>query len=381
MVLSRNQTQGGLFIVNNINNKLVFHKLIAEIGGSFVDSTIRKYSGDYRCQHFDTKSHINSMIYLNIRGCKSLREVDGEIASNKKLRGLINVPSVSQFSRKNATRDYRIFEDIFYHLVNKAKRRFGAVRLLKDIPPVKIIDSTSILVALKLAPHLKMDDERAGIKVSTLFNGEYPEKINIVKGQTNDRKCIDGLLDDKTSIYVFDRGYYDYSWYDKLTEQGIRFVTRGTKNSVVMEEKILTSIPDKNVYDTEIVMGSTISKNLTSKSYREIMTFDKDGEPVTFITNMFDIPTDDVIKIYKHRWEIEIFFKWIKQNLRIKKFIGYNENAIRIQIFSALISYMLIYLCCCVAVAKYSMLTLTRIVRSNLLENFDEYIIDYFRTS
>ncbi|MBP2034055.1 hypothetical protein J2Z42_002774 [Clostridium algifaecis] len=110
------------------------------------------------------------------------------------------------------------------------------------------------------------------------------------------------------------------------------------------------------------------------------MTFDEKGEAVTFITNMFDIPASDIIKIYKYRWEIELFFKWIKQNLRIKKFIGYNENAIKIQIFSALISYMLIYLCCNITVAKYSMLTLTRIVRSNLLEIYDEYNREYFRT-
>ncbi|WP_342590038.1 transposase [Clostridium algifaecis] len=127
-------------------------------------------------------------------------------------------------------------------------------------------------------------------------------------------------------------------------------------------------------------LGTTYSKNITSKSYREIMTFDEKGEAVTFITNMFDIPASDIIKIYKYRWEIELFFKWIKQNLRIKKFIGYNENAIKIQIFSALISYMLIYLCCNITVAKYSMLTLTRIVRSNLLEIYDEYNREYFRT-
>lgn len=362
------------------NNKLVFHKLIAEIGGSFIDKTIRKYGGDYRSQHFDTRSNINSMIYVNIKDCKSLRAAEAEISSNKKLKNLINVPSVSQFSRKNATRDYRIFEDIFYYLVEKARRRFGAARLLKDIPPVKIIDSTVILVALKLALHLKMGDERAGIKISTLFNGEYPEKINIVKGQINDRKCINDMFTDKGSVYVFDRGYYDYRWYDKLNEQGIKFVTRGIKNSIVMEERIVTSNPNKDIYDTEVILGSTPSGNLTFNSYREIMIFDEDGEPVTFLTNIFDLPTEDIVKIYKHRWEIEIFFKWIKQNLRIKKYIGYNENAIRIQIFSALISYMLIYLCCKVTVAKYSMLALTRIVRSNLLEEFDEYIYDYFRS-
>ncbi|EYE88955.1 hypothetical protein Q428_05405 [Fervidicella metallireducens AeB] len=86
----------------------------------------------------------------------------------------------------------------------------GAARLLKDIPPIKIIDSTVILVALKLVPHLQIDKERAGIKIRTLFNGEYPEKVNIVRGQINDRKCIDGLFQDKDSIHVFDRGYYDY---------------------------------------------------------------------------------------------------------------------------------------------------------------------------
>lgn len=362
------------------NNKLVFHKLIAEIGGSFLDKTIRKYDGDYRSQHFDTRSHINSMLYLNIRDCKSLRAAESEISSNMRLKRLINVPSVSQFSRKNATRDYRIFEDIFYYLVEKASRRFGAVRLLKDIPPVKIIDSTVILVALKLAPHLKIDDERAGIKISTLYNGEYPEKINIVKGQVNDRKCIDEMFMDKGSIYVFDRGYYDYRWYDKLTKQGIKFVTRGIKKAIVMEERMLDSNPNKDLYDTEVILGSTPGGNLTFNSYREIMTFDEEGEPVTFLTNIFDLSTEDIVKIYKHRWEIEIFFKWIKQNLRIKKYIGYNENAIRIQIFSALISYMLIYLCCKITVAKYSMLALARIVRSNLLEELNEYVFEYFRS-
>ncbi|EYE88956.1 hypothetical protein Q428_05410 [Fervidicella metallireducens AeB] len=87
-------------MLSNKNNKLIFYKLIAENGGSFLEKTIRKYGGDYRCQHFDTRSHINSMIYLNIRGCKSLREVGGELSSNTKLRSLINVPSVAQFSRK-----------------------------------------------------------------------------------------------------------------------------------------------------------------------------------------------------------------------------------------------------------------------------------------
>ena len=216
------------------------------------------------------------------------------------------------------------------------------------------------------------------MKISTMFNGEYPERINIVKGNINDRKCIDNMFRDKDCIYVFDRGYYDYRWYDQLTESGFKFVTRGVKNSIVMEEKFLDSNINEDIYDTEVIMGSTPGGNLTFNKYREIMCFYDNDEVITFITNIFDLSKEDIINIYKKRWEIELFFKWIKQNLRIKKFIGYNENAVRIQIFSALITYMLIYLFCKKqhSKVKYSILIVTRIIRSNLLEIYYRGIIN-----
>ena len=186
------------------------------------------------------------------------------------------------------------------------------------------------------------------------------------------------MFKDKKCIYVFDKGYYNYRWYDKLTENNFKFVTRGVKNAIVMEEKFLDSNIDKDIYDTEVVMGSTPGGNLTFNKYREIMCFDENCEPITFITNIFDLSKEDIINIYKNRWEIELFFKWIKQNLRIKKFIGYNENAVKIQIFSALITYMLIYLFCKKqnSEVKYNILMITRIIRSNLLEIYYEEIIN-----
>ena len=361
----------------NNNNKLVFNKLIAEIEGSFLKRIISKYNSDFRTHHFDTKSHLYALIYSNFINCKSLRELQTQISYNNKLRKIINVPSVSQFSRKNASRDSRIFEDIFYYLVLKAKKKFGEYNLIENFPPLRIIDSSVIVTALKLAPLLKFDNEKSAMKISTLFNGEYPERINIVKGNINDRKCIDNMFLDKECIYVFDRGYYDYRWYDKLTEDGYKFITRGIKNSIVMEEKLIDSDINKDVYDSEVILGSTPGGNLTFKSYREIMCFDENNEQVTFITNIFDLSKEDIINIYKYRWEIELFFKWIKQNLRIKKFIGFNENAIKIQIFSALITYMLIYLFCKKqnSKIKYNMLIITRIIRTNLLEIYYNGII------
>lgn len=361
------------------NNKLVFNKLLSEIGGNFLNRTISKYNGDFRTQHFDTKSHLYSLLYSNFANCKSIRDLQTQIVNNSKLNHLINISSVSQFTRKNALRDYRIFEEIFYYLVEKASRKFGKYNVIKDIPPLRIIDSSVILIALRLAPSLKIDSERAAIKISTMFNGEYPEKINIVKGQTNDRKCIDGMFDNKDCIYVFDRGYYDYRWYDKLSQNGFKFVTRGIKNAIVMEENLLDSNVNEDIYDAEVTMGSTPGGNLTFNSFREIMTFDESGNPITFITNIFDLSKEDIISIYKNRWEIELFFKWIKQNLRIKKFIGYNENAVKIQVFTALISYMLIYIFCkkSNSKVKYSMLVFTRIIRVNLLEIYYEEMLAY----
>ena len=336
---------------NNNNNKLVFNKLIEEIQGTFLERVISKYNGDFRSQHFDTKSHLYALLYSNFMNCKSLRELQTQISHNNKLKRIINIPSVSQFSRKNASRDSRIFEDIFYYLISKAKKRFGEYKLIKDFPPLRIIDSSVIVTALKLAPSLKFDDEKSVMKISTMFNGEYPERINIVKGNINDRKCVDNMFRDKDC---------------------------GVKNSIVMEEKFLDSNINKDIYDTEVIMGSTPGGNLTFNKYREIMCFYDNDEVITFITNIFDLSKEDIINIYKKRWEIELFFKWIKQNLRIKKFIGYNENAVRIQIFSALITYMLIYLFCKKqhSKVKYSILIVTRIIRSNLLEIYYRGIIN-----
>jgi hypothetical protein len=241
----------------NNNNKLVFNKLIAEVQGTFLEKVISKYDGNFRSQHFDTKSHLYALLYSNFMNCKSLRELQTQISHNNKLRRVINIPNASKFSRKNASRDSRIFEDIFYYLISKVKNSFGKYKLIKDFPTLRIIDSSVIVTALKLALSLKFDDEKSVIKISTMFNAEYSEHINIVNGNINDRKCIDNMFIDKDCIYVFHRGYYDYRWYDKLTENVFKFVSRGVKNSIVMEEKFLDSNINKDIYDTEVIMAST----------------------------------------------------------------------------------------------------------------------------
>ncbi|ERI95162.1 hypothetical protein HMPREF1982_00444, partial [Clostridiales bacterium oral taxon 876 str. F0540] len=263
-------------MINEYNNKIFFNKLTEIITGSILSKTIKKYNSDFRVQHFDTKSHLYSMLYFQFKGLNSLHDLQTQISSNNKLRRMINIPSVSQLSRKNSKRDYRVFEDLYYYLVEHTYKKLGRARVQKDLPILKIIDSTIIDLPFKLAKHFQYDvkQKRAAVKVSTLFNGNHPERVNIVTAKVNDRKCIDGMFEDKDCIYLFDRGYYDYKWYDALSDDGLKFVTRQASNSCV-EEVRSTYVNNDLVFDCEIILGSDYSKNKTHNTYREILTFDE----------------------------------------------------------------------------------------------------------
>ena len=200
--------------------------------------------------------------------------------------------------------------------------------------------------------------------MSTLFNltEATPEKVTIVKGTVNDRKCIDGFIESNDCLYLFDRGYYNYSWYDELTEKGINFITRQVSNACVEElNSYYTGIDD--TYDYHVILGSDYSKNKTKFKYREILMFYDEGKETRFLTNVFNCSAQNILDFYKMRWQIELFFKWIKQNLRIKHWIGYNESAVKIQLYSALVSYILIKLVQEEICNKYSILKISRIIR------------------
>jgi IS4 transposase len=232
----------------------------------------------------------------------------------------------------------------------------------------------------KLAKYFQYDmkQKRSAVKISTLFNGEHPERVNIVTAKINDRKCIDGMFEDKEFIYLFDRGYYNYKWYDTLCNDGFKFITRQASNACV-EEVRSAYVNNDLIFDYEITLGSDYSKNKTHNTYREILTFDENEEEFRLLTNIFDMPAEDILQLYRFRWKIELFFKWIKQNLKIKKCIGYNENSIKIQIYTALITYMLIYILKNNLKVTTPMLKITRIIKSNILENTEdaiEHIVD-----
>lgn len=176
-------------VFKSTNNDTTFIKqLLDVINSNAMRSIINKYSGNYRSQSFDTYSHFFTMMYLQLNESKTLRCCITELENDIDIDSNVYIPSLSQLSRKNSTRDYRIFEDIFYYVLRKLKKRIG-------VKQIKAFDSTIIDIATKLAPDLYYDKNISAIKMSTLFNltEATPEKVNIVKGTVNDRKCIDGL--------------------------------------------------------------------------------------------------------------------------------------------------------------------------------------------
>ncbi|OPJ56517.1 IS4 family transposase [Alkalithermobacter paradoxus] len=284
------------------NDKTIFKKITHVIDGNCINNIVKKYNSDFRSQHFNTRSHIYSMLYLQLSETKSLRGLIDKLQSSPKLKNIINVPSVSQLSRKNASRDYRVFEDLYFYLMDIANRKIGFSLKNKYFNKIKAFDSTVIQIASSLAPNLNYENNKSGIKISTLYNVSraLPERVNIVPARVNDRKCISEFISDKDVLYLFDRGYFDYSWYDKLTDDGFKFITRQVSNATV-EEIRSTYVENDLVFDSEITLGTNYSRNKTRNSYREILTFNEEQEEIRLLTNIFDIPAEEIIKLYKLR--------------------------------------------------------------------------------
>ena len=215
-----------IFNFNNSDTTFI-KQLLDLINPNIMHSIVKKYSADYRTQNFDSYSHFFTMVYLQLNDSKTLRCCITELQNDIDINPKVYVPSLSQLSRKNLTRDYRVFEDIFYYLLKKLKKKIWIKEFNSQFKQIKAFDSTIIDIASKLAPECHYDKDISVVKISTLFNltEATPEKVNIVKEIVKDKKCIDIFIEKNDCMYLFDQGYYNYSWYDELTIEDINFTT------------------------------------------------------------------------------------------------------------------------------------------------------------
>jgi len=312
---------------------------------------VNKYDGNYKTKHFSCWKQFLCMAFGQLTHRESLSDTILCIQANsKKLYhvGIGKAISKSTLSKANENRDWRIYQDFALLLIEQAKELYkNDSQLETEIKNnVFAIDSSTIDLCLSVYPWAKFRKHKAAVKIHTMIDCKtsIPEFIHISDGKMHDVNILDSIPFLPDSFYIMDRGYIDFERLYNIQKSSAFFITRAKKNFKF--ERMYSSISDKEngvLCDQTIkLMGFYASKDYPEK-LRRIKFYDKEtNKKLVFISNNFDITATEVALLYKHRWFIELFFKWIKQHLKIKSFWGTSINAVKTQIWIAVSVYVIV---------------------------------------
>ncbi len=333
----------------------VFGQLISLIDGSIITKAVTKYKTDKYVKKFKTKDHLISMLFCAFAKCTSLREVSGAmlgLSGKTKHFQLDHIPRRSTLSDANQLRT----SDVFGYIYNQLLLRYGhhiSDSRIKDVikKQIEIFDSTTISLfqdILKCVGRKPQSGKRkGGIKAHTVMNVDeaVPKMVWFTPATTHDHVLLSKLKMDPDTIYVFDKGYNDYKAFQKFCTHQTGFVTRIKDNALYesVEKQPIEEYIHSGVKEDEIITLTVKDDNGQTKlKLRKIRFYDRElKREFEFLTNLFEMRADLVAAIYKLRWQIELLFKQLKQNFPLKYFVGDNENAIKIQIYCALIANLL----------------------------------------
>ena len=333
----------------------VFGQLISLIEPNIISKASKTCLSDRYVKKFKTKDHLISMLFCSFAKCTSLREVSGAmlgLSGKTKHFQLEHIPKKSTLGDANQRRDAEVFGRIYNELLRKYGHLISDSRI-KDVinKQIEIFDSTTISLfndVLKCVGRKPKNGKRkGGIKVHTIINVDetVPKLIWFTDSKTHDHILLDKLKMDCNTIYVFDKGYNDYNAFKRFSDNQTGFVTRIKDNAVydtVCENEIKEHIHSGVLEDQIIELSVKDRENYCNLKLRKIRFYDRVlKREFEFITNLFEMRADLVAAIYKLRWQIELLFKQLKQNFPLKYFLGDNENAIKIQIYCALIANLL----------------------------------------
>jgi hypothetical protein len=310
---------------------------------------VNKYRGDYRTKHFKCWDQLASLIFAHIRQESSLRDIDRALnAHATKLYhiGIQQCPK-STLADANERRDYRIYEELAKSMMQRARREYAGTDLAIDVDnAVYALDASVIDLTLSLFPWAKFRKTKGAIKLHAMVDlrGNIPVFLTITDGKVHDVKAAPQVPIEADGIYVVDRGYVDFAWLWSIDHASAFFVTR-LKRSIKWS-RIVSHPVDKSVglrCDQEIRLSTKRLQQLYPSRLRRISFRDEtQGRTLVFLTNNFALPAQTIAALYKARWEIELFFKWIKQNLRVKAFYGTSPNAVKTQIWVAMVIYLML---------------------------------------
>jgi len=333
------------------SGRLVFSQVMDHLPYKAFARIVDKYSGDYNIQHFSCTSQFYCMAFGQLTYRNSLRDIVACLRANQnKLHhmGIRGGVSLNNLSNANSNRDWRIYAEFAQVLINTARELYADDRFSEEIKePVYALDSTTISLSLSLFPWAEFRESKGAIKLHTLLElpSSIPTFIDITAAKPHDVYILDQLILEPGAYYVMDMGYMDFSRLFRITQSGAFFVTRLKRNirlkrrySLPRDRAIPEILSDQIVFAEKEGSFEKYPSVLRRVRYRD----PEDGDVYVFLTNNFTLPAPTIASLYKGRWQVELFFKWIKQHLRIKAFFGHSLNAVKTQVWIAVSVYVLV---------------------------------------
>lgn len=364
--------------------RLVFSQVMDHFPERAFQSIVERYGGNKWVQSFTCRCHFNVMAFAQLTGRASLRDIETCLSSNSRHlhhMGIQSGISRNNLSHTNETRDWRIYRDVALLLITHARRLYAGEPLDVDLKnAIYAFDSTTVELCLALFPWASFRKTKAGIKMHTGLDvrGNIPSFIHITDAKQHDVNTLDEVPFEPGAYYLIDRGYLDFERLYGIGVAGAFFVTRAKKNTQFRRQ--YSSPVDKTLglrSDQRGVLCGVKARRQYPTQIRRVTYRDpKTNKRLSFLTNSMAIPAIDVCKLYKMRWQVELFFKWIKQHLRIKRFLGTSQNAVNIQIWTAIATYALVAILIKTLRLKKSMYDVLQFLSVSIFEKV--HIIEVF---
>jgi len=348
----------------------VYHALLKAIPRWRFDRLVEAHRGDYRDRRLSFWGQFVALVYAQLSGAQSLRELVTGLGSHSNLFYHLGLQDVRRSTLSDANRDRpaSLLAAVFELLLPKLTDTEG--REARNL--VRLIDATSLPLNDGLCGWAHFSTGYAAAKLHLVYDPKAacPTYFSITPARVNDIVEAKRMPIVPGATYVFDKGYYDFAWWADLAKAECRFVTRIKENSPARLVQTL-SVTDQSIQGDRLIQlnqrMARSRKNPIQGSLREITVTLENGTCVRVLTNDLTASATEIADLYKTRWQIELFFKWVKQNLRIKKFLGTSENAVKLQIIAALIAFLLIRIAQKAALATHGLQHFTRLIRTNLL--------------
>lgn len=364
------------------SGKYVFAQVLQFVNQYEFEKCVARYKGDHRVRELNCWNQFVQLFFGQLTSLNSLRDICTCLKAHKKKLyhlGIKQNVNQSTLSRANEKRDWRIFADFGEYLIKTVRPLYANT----SIPNIDIkneifaIDSTTISLSINLFKWAEGKYSRGAIKIHTMLDlrGSIPIFIFITDGKYNDGNFLDEIVPLSNAIYLMDKAYIDFAALNRMESAGAYFVTRAkvVLNYTVIERNF--NIDEKSGLrsDKYITLNVAKSKRLYPQKLRLVEYYDDEKDiDLTFLTNNFEVSALEIAHLYRNRWQIEVFFKWIKQNLTLKKLWGHSENAVNIHIWVAICTYLTV---ACVKYKLKSALSIYEIMQILSISSFDKTAI------